>query len=358
MLTYKDTGVDIDKGNNFVSFIKKNQMKDSSVISNIGGYNALVDLKQYNVQDPILVFSTDGVGTKLKLATDLKDYENIGIDLVAMVANDIICSGATPKVFLDYISYSDLSDEKLQAIYFGIMKGCEIAGMTIIGGETAQLPGLYKKNDYDLAGFGMGIVDRDKVISQDKVKEGDLIIGLKSSGLHSNGFALINQILFNEGVEIKHLINSALRKSLLTPTTIYAREIQLLLDYSYQLSNCIHGLAHITGGGFIDNIPRILPEHLYAEIDYKIPSYHYDNILNWKDIIKNPRNIFHFLYKRSTITKEEMFKTFNCGIGMVIIIDNEYSNDFLSFIEKALHRDYVIIGKVKKFNNTQVYFKE
>ena len=354
MLTYKDSGVDIDKGNNFVSFIKQNQMKDYSVVSNIGGYNALVDITHYNIKDPILLFSTDGVGTKLKLAKELKDYENIGIDLVAMVANDIICSGGIPKIFLDYIAYSNLSDAVLKSLYIGIVKGCQLAEMTLIGGETAQLPEVYNKKNFDLAGFGMGIVERDKIISQNKVKEGDIILGIESSGLHSNGFALINQILFNDGIDIHHEKNIALKKVLLTPTYIYTSQLSYYLKYDI---DTIHGLAHITGGGFIDNIPRILPENLYAEINYDIPKYYTDEFC-WTDVIKDPKNIFYFLHKRFEITKEEMFKTFNCGIGMIVIIKPEAVDKFKYYWNSNDKVKCFNIGVIKKFPNTQVYFKE
>ncbi len=336
MLNYETAGVDIDQGNNLVSFIKR-------INSSIGGYNAIVEMDK-SFQNPMLVFSCDGVGTKLKLAKSEKDLENIGIDLVAMVANDIICSGATPKVFLDYIAHSTLSLDQLKAIVSGIYKGCSLAGMSLVGGETAQLPGLYAEKDYDLAGFGMGMVEKQFVINPSLVKEGDVILGIRSSGIHSNGYSLINKILEKEHIDLDKPENSILQKQLLKPTTIYVASILTILK---KFRNDIHGIAHITGGGFYENVPRILPKNLLAKFNYKIV----DNLL------ENSGSIFAWILEKSSMTFDQMLRTYNCGYGMIIITDNpddvqEFWND--NFNEELFCDKIGYIKKLPKNNQVVI----
>lgn len=336
MLNYETAGVDIDQGNNLVSFIKR-------INSSIGGYNAIIEMDK-SLQNPMLVFSCDGVGTKLKLAKTERDLENIGIDLVAMVANDIICSGATPKVFLDYIAHSTLSLDQLKAIISGIYKGCSLAVMSLVGGETAQLPGLYAEKDYDLAGFGMGMIEKQYVINPSLVKEGDVILGIKSSGIHSNGYSLVNKILEEQQIDLDKPENYILRKKILKPTTIYVEPVLTILE---SFRSNIHGIAHITGGGFYENVPRILPKHLLAKFNYKIV----DNLL------ENSGSIFAWILEKSSMTFDQMLRTYNCGYGLIIITDEpdvvqEFWND--NYNEDLFCDKIGVIKKLPKNNQVVI----
>lgn len=309
MLNYETSGVDIDQGNDLVSFIKTEiKNKDVDIISQIGGYNALVELNS-EIKNPVMVFSCDGVGTKLKLANTLEEFQNIGIDLVAMVANDIICSGAIPKVFLDYIAHSDLTIDQLKSIIIGIQQGCELAGMSLVGGETAQLPGLYASKKYDLAGFGMGLIEKENIIHPGLVKPGDTILGLTSSGIHSNGYSLINQILNDKNIDLESRNNLELKERILLPTTIYCHGIIETLKH---FKENIHGIAHITGGGFYENVPRILPDNVFAEFNTLLKNNLKEGTLD---------SLFQWIMRKSSMTEAQMLRTFNCGFGMIMITD-------------------------------------
>ncbi len=285
MVTYKQAGVDIDKANLFVNHIKK-------IAPNIGGFSGLFPINN----DLLLSGSCDGVGTKLRVAHILKKHDTIGIDLVAMNVNDVICSGAKPLFFLDYFATSKLDLKMAQDIIKGIKKGCDQAGCMLLGGETAEMPGFYQGDDYDLAGFVVGMVNKKDVIDGQRIKPGDKVIGLPSSGPHSNGYSLIRKVL-NEG-EIQKW-----GKQLLAPTKIYVREV---LNAIRKFPGKIHGMAHITGGGFYDNIIRILPENCKVII----------NKNSW-----NIPKIFKVIQEKGNIPEHEMYRTLNMGIGLVLIVD-------------------------------------
>ncbi len=289
MVTYKQAGVDISKGNALVKKIKK----FAPAIGFFSGFYPL-DTKKY--KNPVLVSSSDGVGTKLKLAFLLNKHDTVGIDLVAMNVNDIITCGAKPIFFLDYYACSKLDLKVAEPVIKGINEGCRQADCVLLGGETAEMPGFYQQGEYDLAGFAVGIVEKDKIIDGSKIKPGDIIIGLPSSGLHSNGFSLVRKI-FSEKELVKY------GKELLTPTRIYVQEVLFALRSSLF---AIKGIAHITGGGFLDNIPRILPKNCQARIYKK----------TWR-----VPEVFRLIQKKGKIPEKEMFRVFNMGIGMVIIVD-------------------------------------
>jgi len=298
MIDYKKAGVDIAKSNRFVKDIARrvSSTKRSEVLGGIGGFGAFMKIpKKY--KNPILVSSTDGVGTKLMIAELLKKHDTVGIDLVAMCVNDIVVTGAEPIFFLDYFATGRLNNKKARDILKGITGGCRQAGCALIGGETAEMPGMYKGEDYDLAGFCVGVVEKDKIIDGCSVRPGDRIIGIQSSGLHSNGFSLARKV-FRSG-EMKGKIG----KILLTPTIIYVKSILKLLERVK-----VKSLAHITGGGFYDNIPRVLPEGRTALI--------------YKEVWRVPE-IFKRIQKRARINDKEMYRTFNMGIGMAVIVDKK-----------------------------------
>lgn len=331
---YKKAGVDIDAGNEAVERIKKHVQTTfrPEVRNGIGGFGSLFALGN-KYKNPILVSGTDGVGTKLKVAIEMEQHQTVGIDLVAMCVNDILVQGAEPLFFLDYIATGKLYSDKIEEIVQGIAEGCRLSGCSLIGGETAEMPGMYQANDYDLAGFAVGIVEEDQLIDGSHVQEGDVIIGLPSSGLHSNGFSLVRHILFTEhqyqfGEYIPEL-NGTLGEVLLTPTKIYASSILPLLD-----NESIKGMAHITGGGLIENIPRILPKGLQAEL----------NIDAW-----NMPTIFPFLQRLGDVEHETMYRTFNMGIGFVLIVREK---DKIAVIEslESMEEDYHVIGRITKGN--------
>jgi phosphoribosylformylglycinamidine cyclo-ligase len=306
-LSYKGAGVDIDAGEELVKNIKPlaAKTKRDGLFGGIGGFGALFEIPKHYKQ-PILVTGTDGVGTKLRLALDIGRHNTIGIDLVAMSVNDILVQGAEPLFFLDYFSCGKLDVERATEVVSGIAKGCELSGCALIGGETAEMPGMYAGEEYDLAGFAVGAVERNKIITGDHISTGDALLGLSSSGAHSNGYSLIRKILTKSGAKLDQKVgNQTLGDLLIEPTRIYVSSILNALK-----TEQIKGLAHITGGGIIENIPRILPEHLAAEIDLK----------SW------PRSeLFQWLQANGNVDDEEMLRVFNCGIGMVVICPAEQS---------------------------------
>jgi phosphoribosylformylglycinamidine cyclo-ligase len=306
-LSYKGAGVDIDAGEELVKNIKPlaAKTKRDGLVGGIGGFGALFEIPKHYKQ-PILVTGTDGVGTKLRLALDIGRHNTIGIDLVAMSVNDILVQGAEPLFFLDYFSCGKLDVERATEVVSGIAKGCELSGCALIGGETAEMPGMYAGEEYDLAGFAVGAVEKNKIITGDHISTGDALLGLSSSGAHSNGYSLIRKILTKSGAKLDQKVgNQTLGDLLIEPTRIYVSSILNALK-----TKQIKGLAHITGGGIIENIPRILPEHLAAEIDLK----------SW------PRSeLFQWLQANGNVDDEEMLRVFNCGIGMVVICPAEQS---------------------------------
>ena len=325
---YKEAGVDIDKGNAFVQGIKKivASTHQRGVVSEIGGFSSLFAIDKDNFTNPVLVSSTDGVGTKLAIAQLCQKHDTIGIDLVAMCVNDIVVSGAKPLFFLDYFSSGELEIEVATAVVRGIAEGCLQAGCSLVGGETAEMPGLYRKGEYDLAGFVTGIIDRDKIIDGSGIKVGNRIIGLASNGLHSNGYSLVRKICFNDlqlsvGDQVERL-GCTLGEELLRPTRIYVKPIlNILKKYA------ITGMVHNTGGGFLDNIPRILPKGVKATINtdrWEIPA------------------IFSFLSENGAVSKKEMFRTFNMGIGFLCVVNEEEIEDILHHFNALGETPYVI----------------
>ena len=332
MLTYRDSGVDIYEGNRAVELIK-NKIKgtyDNNVIGDLGNFSGLYSLKDFmNMEEPVLLSSTDGVGTKLKLAQMLNIHNTVGIDLVAMCVNDLICQGAKPLFFLDYIATGKLVPEKIDDIVSGIVEGCKQAGCALIGGETAEMPGMYSKEDYDLAGFSVGIADKNKIISGQNVKAGDTLIGIASSGIHSNGYSFIRKIFLEEyKYELNQYIEElemTLGEALLVPTKIYVKLIMDLLK-KYDLK----AIAHITGGGVIENIPRVIPKGLGIDI----------NKNSWE---KPP--IFKIIEEFNSIDEIELHKSFNMGIGLVIVVDLDKSEEITKFINEGEEKAF-IIGEV------------
>ena len=305
-LTYRDAGVDIEAGESLVERIKPLVQKTQrpECLGNIGGFGGLFELPIDRYRRPVLVSGTDGVGTKLKLAVMLDRHDTIGIDLVAMCVNDVLVLGAEPLYFLDYFATGRLSPEHAQSVIAGIASGCEAAGAALIGGETAEMPGMYSPGDYDLAGFCVGVVEKDEIIDGAHIRAGDQILGLASSGLHSNGYSLARAVLERSSATLGQPIGeTTLGEALLAPTRIYVRPILALLK-----AVPIHGIAHITGGGLTGNIPRILPDNCDCRIDTTA----------W------PRSeIFQWLQSEGSIDDTEMLRTFNCGIGLVIIVSSD-----------------------------------
>ncbi|WP_373599905.1 phosphoribosylformylglycinamidine cyclo-ligase [Paraclostridium bifermentans] len=332
MLTYRDSGVDIDEGNRAVDLIK-NKIKgtyDNNVIGDLGNFSGLYSLKDFiNLQEPVLLSSTDGVGTKLKLAQMMDVHDTVGIDLVAMCVNDLICQGAKPLFFLDYIATGKLVPEKIDDIVSGIVEGCKMAGCALIGGETAEMPGMYSEEDYDLAGFSVGIADKNKIISGQNVKEGDKLIGISSSGIHSNGYSFIRKIFLDEyNYKLTDYIEDlgmTLGEALLIPTKIYVKLIMDLIS-KYELK----AIAHITGGGVIENIPRVIPKGLGIDIN--------------KNSWEKPA-IFKMIEKFNAIDEVELHKSFNMGIGLVMIVESEKCEEILNYINEKNEKAY-IIGEV------------
>ena len=308
-INYKDAGVDVENGQKEVELIKNlvEKTQSKNVLSKLGGFSGLFSLENLDIKNPVLVSGTDGVGTKVMLAQMLDKHDTIGIDCVAMCVNDILCQGARPLFFLDYIACGKLIPEKMEKIVKGVADGCLEANSSLIGGETAEMPGLYKENDYDLAGFCVGIVDKEKIITGEKIKKDDHIFGLKSSGIHSNGYSLVRKIVLEkEKLSLDEKIeglNVSLGEELLKPTRIYVKEILALLEKIE-----INGLSHITGGGFYENIPRMIPEGLCAKIDVRN--------------VPIPK-IFNLLEKWGELDKKNMYETFNMGVGLVFAVDKK-----------------------------------
>ncbi len=319
-LDYKAAGVDKEAGYQQVQLIKDmvSNTFTKDVITEVGGFSGMVGLDMTNLEEPVLVSGTDGVGTKLMIAQAMNQHNTIGIDLVAMCVNDIICQGARPLFFLDYIATGKLDPEKMATIVEGVAEGCIQSGAALVGGETAEMPGMYGENDYDLAGFAVGVVDKKKIISGAAIKEGDLAIGLPSSGVHSNGFSLVRAILDKNNISYEDAFGESgqtVGEVLLTPTKIYAKAITGLLE-----KVDVHGIAHITGGGLYENLPRVLPEGLGIEVDASaIPRL----------------EIFDYLQELGKVEQKEMFNTFNMGVGMVIFVNPEEAEASLESLAAA-----------------------
>ena len=319
MLTYKSSGVDIDEGNRAVDLIK-NKIKgtyDSNVIGDLGNFSGLYSLKDFmGMEEPVLLASTDGVGTKLKIAQLMDKHDTVGIDLVAMCVNDLICQGARPLFFLDYIALGKLVPEHIEKVVAGIADGCKMSGCALIGGETAEMPGMYGKDDYDLAGFSIGIADKKKIVSGQDVKAGDLLVGISSSGIHSNGFSFIRKIFLEEyKYDLdKHIddLGMSLGDAMLTPTKIY---VKLALDALAKHN--IKAIAHITGGGLVENIVRVIPKGLGLDIDTK----------SW-----DKPAIFKMIEAFDAIEKRELHKSFNMGVGLVMIVDKDEAQGLVDYI--------------------------
>ena len=325
--TYEKSGVNINAADNFVKFISNISTKNKGrkKFSNIGGFGSITSIPQ-NFTKPKIVACTDGVGTKIEIANTLKKYDTIGIDLVAMSVNDLIVQGAKPLLFLDYISINKIDLKKLKEIIKGIVKGCKISDCELVGGETAEMPGTYEKGKFDIAGFAVGIVDEKKILHKKKIKENDLILAVPSNGIHSNGYSLIRYLLNKKKINLKK--NQFLKKELIKPTKIYVKEILNLID-----NNLINGCANITGGGLADNIKRVIPDRLVANID-----------LNKIKTLK----IFNWL-KKNNIEDKEMLRTFNCGVGFCLIINQKNLNRVKKFFAKE-YKPYVI-GKITSGKN-------
>jgi len=327
LFTYKKSGVNINDADKFIDFISSvsAKKKGKKKFSNIGGFGSISDIPNH-IKNPKIVACTDGVGTKIEIANTLNKYNTIGIDLVAMSVNDLIVQGAKPIIFLDYISINKINLNKLQSIIKGILNGCKQSGCELVGGETAEMPGTYEKGKLDIAGFAVGIVSKNKILNKNKIKKNDLILAIPSSGLHSNGYSLVRYLLKKKKINIKR--NNFLKTELLKPTKIYVQEILKLID-----KNLINGCANITGGGLVDNIKRIIPENLVAEINLKK--------------IKTLK-IFKWL-KANDINDKEMIKTFNCGVGFCLIINPKKLEEIKKFFSKK-YKPYVI-GQISKGKN-------
>ena len=325
--SYKEAGVDVTAGYKAVELMKKHVARTmtSGVLSGIGGFGGLFELDMTGINKPVLVSGTDGVGTKLKIAFLLDKHDSVGIDCVAMCVNDIICCGAKPQCFLDYIAVGKNVPEKIAQIVSGVADGCVMAGCALVGGETAEMPGFYPVNEYDLAGFSVGIVDKDKILKPESQKAGDVIIALPSSGVHSNGFSLVRKIF---DVDEKNLskyydeLGATLGETLLTPTKIYVKPVLELLN-----AVTVKSISHITGGGFYENIPRSLPDGISASIK--------------KDDVK-VLPIFKLLQKTGNISERDMFNTFNMGVGMCIVVDKADAEKAVEVLKANGEKAYIL----------------
>ena len=339
-MTYKDSGVDIDAGNKSVQLIK-NFVKETyreEVLGDLGGFGGLFALKNYD--EPILISGTDGVGTKLKIAFLLDKHDTIGQDAVAMCVNDILVQGAEPLFFLDYLAVGKLEPEKVAEIVGGVANACKNSGCALIGGETAEMSGFYQGGEYDIAGFAVGVVEKKSLITSARVKVGDVLLGLPSSGLHSNGFSLVRKIVFErknfKGDEFIPELGKTIGEELLTPTRLYPSTCLPLIK---NFGEKIHGMVHITGGGFYDNIPRALPENFGAEIDanaWAVPQ------------------IFKLIQSWGNVEWREMFRTFNCGVGMVLIVDKNFVDEIGKYLDAAGEKFYRI-GRVVEGSGVKVF---
>lgn len=330
-ITYKDSGVNIDEGNKAVDIIKEKVKStyNKNVLGDLGSFSGLYSIKDYlSMKEPVLLSSTDGVGTKLKIAQIMDKHDTVGIDLVAMCVNDLICQGAKPLFFLDYIATGNLNSNQVEDIVSGIVSGCKDSGCALVGGETAEMPGMYNNDEYDLAGFSVGICDKENIITGKNVKEGDVLIGIASSGIHSNGYSFIRKI-FLDKLDWKldryvDELGKTLGEELLTPTKIYVNTVMDLIS-KYTLKS----IAHITGGGVIENITRVIPENLGITI----------NKNSWKEL-----NIYSLIKKLNLVDERELYRSFNMGIGLVIIVDKNDANEILECINQ--NEDAYIIGEV------------
>ena len=331
-LTYKDSGVDITKGNQLIERIKpiaKSTFRPG-VLAGLGGFGAMFEIPLDKYKNPVLISGTDGVGTKLKVAEMLNKHDTIGIDLVAMCVNDLIVQGAEPLFFLDYFATGSLNPDIATSVIEGIGEGCRQSGCSLIGGETAEMPGMYSGEDYDLAGFCVGIAEKSRIIDGSKVSEGDHIVALGSSGPHSNGYSLIRKVLEKSTPTNEQL------KSLIEPTRIYVKSILSLLN-----TLPVHAISHITGGGLLENIPRVLPEHLAAKLD---PA-------SWTQ----PK-IFQWLQDQGNIATSEMYRVLNCGVGIIVVISKESSNEAINHLNSCGENAW-LIGEVVQFDGEQVVIK-
>ncbi|MDP4095754.1 phosphoribosylformylglycinamidine cyclo-ligase [Paenibacillus sp. P96] len=337
---YKQAGVDIAAGNEAVERMKKHVKRTfrPEVMTDLGGFGALFGLNKDKYEEPVLVSGTDGVGTKLKLAFAMDRHDTIGIDAVAMCVNDIVVQGAEPLFFLDYLACDRVVPEKIEAIVAGIAEGCHQSGCALIGGETAEMPGMYSEGEYDIAGFTVGIVDKSKVINGSTITAGDAVIGLASSGVHSNGFSLVRKLLLEQsGYSLQDEVeglNGKLGDVLLEPTKIYVKPVLALLE-----KLTVKGMAHITGGGFIENIPRVLPDNVNVDIEYG----------SWPIL-----PIFKLMQDKGAISNRDMFTTFNMGIGLVMVVNQEDVESALAILREQGEEAYVI-GRVTE-GDSQVTF--
>jgi phosphoribosylaminoimidazole synthetase len=342
-ITYKDAGVDIEAGDNLVKKISPMvaMTKRKGVISDLGGFGGLFDLKSEKYTDPILVSGTDGVGTKLKIAIDTNIHNTVGIDLVAMCANDILVQGAEPLFFMDYFATSKLDVDVASSVIEGITNGCIQAGAALLGGETAEMPDFYPDNHYDLAGFCVGAVEREHILPKTTdFQQGDMLIGLPSSGFHSNGYSLVRKIVATSGLNYDDSapwdFEKTLGQALLTPTVIYVKSLLPVLK-----QNLIKGMAHITGGGLTENLPRVIPNHFCFDIDLD----------TW-----NMPDCFAWVQKKGNIPQAEMLKTFNCGVGMVLIVDKNHTQQIFD-IFKTQNQDYYIMGTLTHRTDDAVIYR-
>ncbi|KAJ2757789.1 hypothetical protein IWQ56_006171, partial [Coemansia nantahalensis] len=328
-LSYADAGVDIDAGNRLVDLIKPivKATRRAGTDSDIGGFGGVFDLKATGYADPVLVSATDGVGTKLKIAHEMGIHDTVGVDLVAMQVNDIVVQGAEPLFFLDYYACGHLDVEATRDFVKGVADGCLQAGCALIGGETAEMPGLYAKGDYDVAGFAVGAVERSQILpATAAIQAGDVLVGLASSGVHSNGFSLVRKVVARAGLDFHSACpwapGTTVGEALLTPTRIYVKSLLPLVH-----GRLVKGMAHITGGGFTDNVPRVLPAGVSAEIDasaWELPA------------------VFRWLKAAGGISADEMARTFNCGIGMVLVVAADKVDDVLAALAATDERAHVI----------------
>lgn len=340
--SYKEAGVDITAGYESVKLMEKhiNKTMNKSVISGLGGFGGLFELDMTNLKNPVLVSGTDGVGTKLKLAFIADKHDTIGIDCVAMCVNDIICAGAKPLFFLDYIACGKNFPSKIEQIVKGVSEGCVASGAALIGGETAEMPGFYPEDEYDLAGYCTGVVDKEKILDKSLVKEKDVVIALPSSGVHSNGFSLVRKV-FDIGkksldCKLPEFFGKSIVEELLTPTEIYVKPVLSLMEKVN-----IKSISHITGGGFYENIPRSIPDGLCAYIN--------------KSSVKTPV-VFDLIQKTGKIDEHDMFNTFNMGVGMCIIVDQAYADISLQIL-KENGQDAYYLGEIVKNDKDKIVLK-
>lgn len=338
-LSYKDAGVDIDAGNALVERIKDvaKRTRRPEVLAGLGGFGALFELPQ-GYKQPVLVSGTDGVGTKLRLAMDLAKHDTIGIDLVAMCVNDLVVAGAEPLFFLDYYATGHLNVDVAAAVVSGIGTGCEQAGAALVGGETAEMPGMYEGEDYDLAGFCVGIVEKDEIIDGSRVQAGDALVAIASSGPHSNGYSLIRKIIdFSKADLSADLDGVPLADALMAPTRIYVKPVLKLIN-----ALDVHAMSHITGGGFQENIPRVLPDNCKAIID--------TNSWRWPAV-------FEWLQQAGNVRTAEMFRTFNCGVGLIVALPEACADQAIALLNAEGEQAW-IIGQVagKQDNEASVQF--